>query len=83
MTRDAIAADDLRAGTDTTRAKLKFDRQIIAIARVEGQATVYSDDEDIRKLGAPLGLTVIAVHELPQPTEDAQGTFDLSPDDDG
>ena len=77
MTREAIASGDLRAGTDTTRAKLKFDRQIIAIARVEGQATVYSDDEDIKKLGAPLGLAVIAVHELPQPPVAAQGTLDL------
>ena len=75
MTREAIASGDLRAGTDTTRAKLKFDRQIIAIARVEGQATVYSDDEDIKKLGAPLGLTVIAVYELPQPPGAAQGTL--------
>lgn len=40
MTRDAIVAGDLRAGTGTTRAKLKFDRQIVAIARTQGQHTV-------------------------------------------
>ena len=77
MTRDALAAGDLRAGTDATRAKLKFDRQIIAIARVERQATIYSDDEDIKKLGAPLGLTVIAVHELPQTRSRVQRILDL------
>ena len=44
MTRDAIGAGDLRAGTEATRAKLKFDRQIIAITRTEGQTTIYSDD---------------------------------------
>ena len=83
ITRDAIAAGDLRAGTGTTRAKLKFDRQIIAVARVEGQATVCSDDEDTRKPGAPPGLTVIAVHELPHPPEAAQGTLDPWTDDNG
>lgn len=30
ITHDALAAGDLRAGVDTTRAKLKFDRQIIS-----------------------------------------------------
>ena len=36
ITREAIRKGDLRAGTDLTRATLKFDRQIIAISRVEG-----------------------------------------------
>ena len=37
MTREAMAAGDLRAGTDATRAKLKFDRQIVAIALTPGR----------------------------------------------
>ena len=83
MTRDAIAAGDLRAGTDATRAKLKFDRQIVAIARTQGQTTIYSDDTDIAKLGAMLGLDVIPIHNLPLPPEDSQSELDLEPDDDG
>ena len=35
MTRDALSSGSLRAGLQTTRAKLKFDRQIIAIARTQ------------------------------------------------
>ncbi len=59
MTRDAIKDGDLRAGTAATRAKLKFDRQIIAIARTVGESTIYSDDTDIAKLGGMLGLSIV------------------------
>ncbi|MDE0678966.1 MAG: hypothetical protein OXI11_01960 [Gammaproteobacteria bacterium] len=72
MTRDAIAAGDLRAGTKATRAKLKFDRQIIAITRVQGQTTIYSDDGDIATLGAALNIEVVPVHTLPRPPQDPQ-----------
>lgn len=77
MTRDAIIAGDLRAGTGTTRAKLKFDRQIVAIARTQGQYTVYSDDEDIAKLGNALNLEVIPIHALPLPPEVDQEQLDF------
>ena len=81
MTRDAISAGDLRAGTDATRAKLKFDRQIIAIARTQGQTIIYSDDKDIAKLAEALELEVVPVHALPLPPEDLQGALALEPDD--
>ena len=81
MTRDAIAAGDLRAGTDTTRAKLKFDRQIIAIARTRGQTTIYSDDGDIARRGDTVGLEVVPIHELPRPPEDSQTELGLGPGD--
>ena len=67
MTRDALSTGDLRAGTGATRAKLKFDRQIIAIARTQGQTTIYSDDGDIATLASPLGLEVIPIYRLPEP----------------
>ena len=77
MTRDAVAAGDLRAGADITRAKLKFDRQIVAIARALGQTEIYSDDRDIAKLGRALGLEVIPVHALPLPPEGSQEELDF------
>ncbi len=77
MTRDAIVAGDLRAGVDATRAKIKFDRQIIAIARTQGQRTIYSDDRDIAKLGNALELEIVPIHALPLPPEDTQGKFNL------
>lgn len=82
MTREAMAAGDLRAGTDATRAKLKFDRQIVAIALTRGETTVYSDDGDIARLGRPLGLEVIPSHALPERPEDPQFAFDLPPTSD-
>ena len=81
MTRDAIITGDLRAGTDATRAKLKFDRQIIAIARTQSQTTIYSDDKDIAKLANPSELEVIPIHALPRPPEDSQGRLELEPKD--
>ncbi len=79
MTHDAMAAGDLRAGTDATRAKLKFDRQIIAIALTRGETTIYSDDGDIAKLGGPLGLEIIPSHALPERPEGSQFALDLLP----
>ena len=77
MTREALERGDLRAGTTAPRAKLKFDRQIIAIARVHQQATIYSDDGDIAKLAGALDLEVIPISGLPSPPEDAQLLFPL------
>ena len=81
MTRDAVSAGSLRAGANATRAKLKFDRQIIAIARTQLQTTIYSDDEDIAKLSDPLEIEVVPVHCLPLPPEDAQGKLAFTPND--
>ena len=80
MTHDAIAAGDLRAGMDITRAKLKFDRQIIAIARTQRQTTIYSDDNDLAELAAALGIEVIPVHALPLPPEEPQGDLPFEPE---
>jgi len=40
-TREALAAGDKRAGSESAWAKVKFDRQIIAIARVEGASAIF------------------------------------------
>ena len=83
MTREALREGDLRAGTQATRAKLKFDRQIIAIARTQSQTTIYSDDQDIATLAEPLGLEVTPAHALPVPPEDAQRRLELDRSDEG
>ena len=77
MTREALREGNLRAGTQATRSKLKFDRQIIAIARTQNETTIYSDDGDIATLAEPLGLEVIPLHTLPVPPKDAQGNLEL------
>lgn len=72
MTREALSAGDFRAGTTATRAKLKFDRQIIAIARTQRETVIYSDDDDIAKLARSLNLEVVPIYELPLPPESQQ-----------
>ena len=81
MIREALQEGNLRAGTQATRAKLKFDRQIIAIARTQNETAIYSDDRDIATLADPLELEVIPVHALPLRADDAQGKLELEPQD--
>ena len=57
-----------------TRAKAKFDDQIVAIAAVEGAARIYSDDGDIAKL-AEGRFEVINIAAIPLPSEAAQGAL--------
>lgn len=63
---------NLRIGANETKAKIRFDRQIIAIAKAENINTIYSDDDGIKSLGVRLGLTVYGIKDLklPQITED-------------
>ena len=68
MTRKAHSSGDLRAGTDLTRAQLRFDRQILAIARVQNQRHIYTDDGNMAKVAAAEGFTVTATRDLPLPS---------------
>ncbi len=51
-----------------TRAKAKFDDQIVSIAAVESATVIYSDDPDIKKL-AGSRFDVIGIAALPLPPE--------------
>jgi predicted nucleic acid-binding protein len=82
MTRAAITAGDKRGGADGTWAKIKYDRQIIAIAKVEGANTIYSDDNGVRSFAVQAGISVIRIGELPLPPEVAQGRLDLDAPED-
>jgi hypothetical protein len=69
----AMLKDDLDSSSkkavkgDEIWAKVKFDRQIVAIAKVCGAATIYSDDRDIKALGARAKIQVVGVADLPLP----------------
>ncbi len=67
ITKAALSEGARNFRSTSTRAKLKFDRQIVAIALVEGESTIYSDDEDILKLGGRHRLTVIRTTDLAAP----------------
>jgi len=47
-----------------TWAKVKYDRQIIAIAKVAGVKTIYTDDEGLAKRAAANGVTAVTIAEL-------------------
>jgi len=57
-----------RAGSASPWAKLRFDRQIVAIAKTNGARRIYSDDEDVMKFARRLGIEVIRTWELPLPS---------------
>jgi predicted nucleic acid-binding protein len=52
-----------------TYAKLKFDRQVIAIAKANGIKEIYTDDTGMSDAAAANGLTVHHTWELPLPPQ--------------
>lgn len=77
-TRKAIEQGDKKDGIENSIHKIKFDRQIIAIAQAEGADTIYTDDDKLAKHAEKRGLKVIRTHEIIlnlQPT-----LFDSDPD---
>lgn len=59
------------------KAKIKFDRQIVAIAIVEGATAVYSDDKQLISSAREAGLQGYRLEDLDLPPEDLQGSMDL------
>lgn len=67
-------------GAGNPRAKVKFDRQIVAIAQVERVETIYSDDGDIYTYGGQVGIKVVRSYELEMDPEDRQHKLPLEHD---
>ena len=70
-TASAIAAGDKRerALAETPWAKIKFDRQIVAIAIVNGATEIISDDPHVKAVGERWGIKVTSVEDLPIPKD--------------
>lgn len=81
-TREAMESGGKRGGSSSPWAKIKFDRQIIAIAKVAGASTIYSDDCDIARYAKPAGIAVVRIQDLPLPPGDAQLALSLDDADD-
>lgn len=73
--RQAIRNNDKKEGAESW-TKVKFDRQIVAIAKVEGAERIYSNDGDIARYGKAEGLEVIRLQDLPDPPEKTPDLFD-------
>lgn len=85
---DEVAAIECAALLSSTRsgrtktavatwAKVKFDHQIAAVAKVHGATRVYSDDADLKRLAPRIGATIVGLWELPEPPVDPQAALPL------
>ena len=73
MTRNALEGTGNKRGKATGPwAKIKYDRQIVAVAKVARATTIYSDDADIRSIAAAEDIPVVGLAELPLPDEARQ-----------
>ncbi len=80
LTRDAIAGGDKRGATpEADWGKVKFDRQIIAIARVVGAVTIYTNDGQLARHAKAVGIAAINPEELPEPPTAPQLEMPLDP----
>ncbi len=73
MTRSALAAGDKKGTSKEPWAKVKFDRQIVAVARVLQSSTIYTDDENLAATANAVGISTIGLGDLSLPPETAQG----------
>lgn len=72
MSREALSTGRKRGGSSATWAKVKYDRQIVAIAKRHGATTIYSDDGDIRALAKTAKINVVSVEDLALPPQKSQ-----------
>jgi predicted nucleic acid-binding protein len=69
MTRKALDSGRKRGASAATWAKVKYDRQIVAIAKVCGAPTIFSDDRDVHTLAKTVKIEVLGLADLPLPPE--------------
>ena len=67
--RTDIEAGDKRGGSPDNWQKVKFDRQIAAIAIAEGDTTIYTADGALQNLARKHGLSTVDFFELPIPPD--------------
>ena len=75
MTRGALAVGNKKVGLDAPWAKVKFDRQIVAIARVVQASAIYTDDQGLATIAKAVSIPTYGLADLPLPPETAQGEF--------
>lgn len=61
-----------------TKTKFKFDWQIVAIAATRWVTAIYSDDGDIAKAAARVGIQVVRIDDLALPASASQAKLDLA-----
>ena len=80
--REAKAGGNKRGATpEADWAKVNFDRQIVAIARVVGAKTIYTNDRQLAKHAKSAGIDAFGLDELPAPPAEPQLEMRLDPID--
>lgn len=75
MAGHAVKGESSNGDGDGTYAKLKYDRQIVAIAHTEGATVFYSDDRRQRNLATRLGMAVRGLADCIVPAAASQTSF--------
>jgi len=77
MTKAAIRESDKKDPVvAATWAKIKFDRQIVAVAKVEGAHAIYSTDPDVCRHAQRAGIICKGIDDLPKAPDVQQGLFE-------
>jgi hypothetical protein len=76
MSRADLQSGRKRGVSDATWAKVKYDRQIVAIAAVVGAERIFTDDTGLQKLAKKANIPVTGVGELPLPADNTPN-YDL------
>lgn len=67
------------AAPDATWDKVKFDRQIVAIAKAVGAKAIYTNDDQLARHAKAAKLDAIALEDLPDPPTPPQIEMRLDP----
>lgn len=81
MTRSALDDGDKKGGIYAPWQKIKYDRQIVAIAKVNRASIIYTDDPDIKSIAKTHNIETNGIADLPVPTKKLQQTLALEDKD--
>ena len=71
LNRD-LSAGDKRGGSAGTWAKVKFDHQIVAIAKANGAQQIYTEDSGVQRLAERAGIQALGVADIRLPDSEKQ-----------
>jgi predicted nucleic acid-binding protein len=76
---DLVAAIKSRKDKWDTWAKVKFDIQIVSIAKAESATLIYSDDKDIENFAKRFNIRVVRICDLPLPPAEEAKAIETGP----
>lgn len=81
MTAAAKKTGSAKAGSTVSMAKVKFDRQIVATAKVNRVVAIYTCDGNLKKFAEDNDIEAVHLNDMPLPLKEAQGSLDLEKPD--